>query len=364
MKIKTLIVAISQLLYLTVCSGETTFNPATASEKPDGLTLNTPKIVKSTAYKSPFDDHEAFIEFMKGSKFATPPWSDHELRSSFPKELYDSCFDPNQTLFSEVIYQSPNGLTKGWSIKTKGSKKKLPIVVFNRGGFAKWGRIVPFELLSLCRVAQQGFMVLASDFRSPKDDSKNASEIEAGKRDKTDLGYGDVNDSFYLIDAVTRANANLDANNIAVWGFSRGTTLAALMTTRSDSVRVVIMQGMVANLVEDKRREEFDEHVYPLLVDGWASLPLSEQNALLSGISPIELVTKIKGRPHFLILHGAKDSRTSAQDALHYARTLLDENHSVEFHLYPESGHVLSGSYNQYLNEVIESLNKHLSKPR
>lgn len=311
-----------------------------------------PKIVKKTPYTSPFGSYESFIEFMKGSKFAVPSWSDHELRVSFPKAIYESCLDPAQTQFLEVLYQSPNGITRGWTVRATGGNQKLPVVVFNRGGFARWGRIVPFELLSLCRVAKQGFMVIASDFRGIKESSE--------KQDKTDLGYGDVNDSYYLIDAVAKEYTDLDTDNIAVWGFSRGTSVAVKMATQSDSIRLLILQGMVTDLVNDQRRKEFDEHVYPLLVDGWEALPISEQNNLLSGISPSDLINKIRGKPSFLILHGAKDTRTSPQEALIYAGNLLKHNYTVEFHLYPNSGHVLSGSYNNYINKVISSLNQHM----
>lgn len=309
---------------------------------------STSKITKKMPFNSPFNDHEAFIKFMNGSK----SWSEHALRTSFPKTLYDSCLDPEQTQFLEVLYQSPNGITRGWTIRPKGDNQKLPIVVFNRGGFAKWGRIFPFELFSLCRVAKQGFMVIASDFRGLKNGH--------GKQDKTDLGYGDVNDGFYLIDAIKKEYTDLDTSNIAVWGFSRGTTLAVKMATQSNTIRLIILQGMVADLINNQRRDEFDTHVYPLLVDDWATLPRSEQNKLLSGIDPLSLINQIKGKPNFLILHGAKDTRTSPQDALVYASKLLNLNYSVAFHLYPNSKHVLSADYDSYINEVISSLNQHM----
>lgn len=325
----------------------------TISEANDLMkTTKESKIIMETPYRSPFKDHDAFIKFMKKSKFANPPWSDKELRTSFSHELYESCFDQRQVQFSEVLYKSPNGVTKGWTIRPTSNKKELPVVVFNRGGFAKWGRVVPYELLSLCRVAKQGYMVVASDFRGIKDG--------AGKQDKTDIGYGDVNDSFYLVDALTQKHNDLDTDNMAVWGFSRGTTLAAMMATKSDSIRLVILQGMVSNLVNDARREEFDEHVYPLLVEGYDTLSESEKNKLLSGISPLSLLDQIVGKPSYLILHGALDTRTSAEEALIYASKLLKRKYSVEFHLYPNTGHVLSGNYNNYINNVINSLKQNL----
>lgn len=94
------------------------------------------------------------------------------------------------------------------------------------------------------------------------------------------------------------------------------------------------MQGMVADLVDNTRRDEFDEHVYPLLVQGYSQLSKAEQDKLLGGISPMRLIDKIKGHPNFLIVHGGEDKRASPNDALLYANALLQQNYSVDFHLY------------------------------
>ncbi|MBL4630110.1 MAG: prolyl oligopeptidase family serine peptidase [Paraglaciecola sp.] len=312
-------------------------------------------LVKQSKFISPFANYEAFIEFMKASPSATPPWSDSALKKSFSKSLYETCTDSTQIEFQEIIYQSPNGYTRGWTIRPRTTEHPLPVVVFNRGGFSKWGRIVPFELLSLCQVATNGYMIVASDFRG-----KQGTDL-VGKQDKTDLGYGDVKDNFYLLEAVKKKYSDIDTDNIAVWGFSRGTTLAALMATQTDTIRLVILQGMVSDLVNNSRRDEFDEHVYPLLFNDYSKMPKFKQDALLAGISPIRLMDKIKGRPNFLILHGSKDQRTSANNALLYATELLKRNFNVEVHLYSESGHVLSGSFDMYINEVISALNENFS---
>lgn len=314
------------------------------------------QLVKKQQYAYPFADYETFIEFMKESPTAIPPWTDSSLRISFPVSLYEKCADSNQIEFLEVIYQSPNGYTRGWTVRPRITEQPLPVVIFNRGGFAKWGRIFPFELLSLCHVATNGFMVIASDFRGKKE-----SEL-TGKQDITDLGYGDVKDNYYFIEAIKKQYDDLDNNNIAVWGFSRGTTLAALMATQLENIRLIIMQGMVVDLVNNPRRAEFDEHVFPLIVNNFSELSDLKKDQLLNGISPMQLIDKIKGKPSFLIFHGAKDNRASASQALIYASELLKRKFDTEFHLYNESGHVLSGNFHTYINEVIESLNTHFSK--
>ena len=344
LKYRNMAMGVALLMSIAVCAS------AAESDTPKNSQADQSKIIQSETYVSPFAGYQAFVEFMQKS----PVWSVSALERSFPPSLYETCFDSDEIEFSEVIYQTPNGYTRGWVLRPQETEAELPIVIFNRGGFAKWGRVYPFELLSLCQVATQGFMVLASDFRGVENSALT------GEQDVTDLGYGDVNDNFYFLEAVNQKYSDLDTENIAVWGFSRGTTLAALMATRAENINLVIMQGMVADLVNNARREEFDEHVYPLIVDGYSNLSKSRQDELLSGISPINLIDEVKGKPYFLIFHGAQDERASASDSLIYASELVNRGYSVDYHLYSDSGHSFGEKFSVYIDEVISGLKQHL----
>ncbi len=322
----------------------------------------TSRIIQSTPYQIPFKSYQVFIDFMKKSKFAKPAWSDTRLKSAFPETLFDQCHSLNKIQFNEVLYTSDTGVTRGWTIRPLNNKANLPVVVYNRGGFAKWGRIVPFELLSLCRVAAQGYMVIASDFRGLSKNNNNQNESAKLKQNRTDLGCGDVKDSFNLIDAISKKHSDIDIQNIAVWGFSRGTTISMMMATESDNIRLIILHGMLTDAVNDARRQEFDQHVYPLLVENYQTLSQAEKDALLAGISPKFLLSKVKGKPSFTIFHGALDERTSAAKALGFASELLNKNYAVEFHLFPRSGHGLTGDYNEYIEKTINALNYQFKK--
>lgn len=97
---------------------------------------------------------------------SSPVWTENILRKSFPQSLYESCVNPKDIQFLELTYHSPNGYTSGWFISPAIADSQLPVIVFNRGGFAKWGRIYPYELITLCKVTSQGFAVIISDFRA------------------------------------------------------------------------------------------------------------------------------------------------------------------------------------------------------
>lgn len=312
------------------------------------------QILQITPYKNPFSGHHDFVEFMKTSPSAKPPWTDASLHAAFPPKLYARCFDPRRTLFAEVIYESPNGVTRGWMIRPLAARGKLPVVVYSRGGYASWGRVKHFALATLCRIAQRGYMVLASDFRGVAG--------VAGKQDSDDLGQGDVHDNFYFIDALKEHYPEMDTTKIAAWGFSRGTTISVMMATQSEDVKVVILQGTVANAVNNSRRQEFDKKVYPRVMKNWAELSREQQDKLLSEISPMHLIEQVQHRPSFAFFHGGLDWRTSPQDALRLAADLIERKFPVEFHLYPNTGHLITGRYADLIKEVMRVLDEGLKK--
>lgn len=313
------------------------------------------QVLRIAPYQNPFSGHEAFVEFMKTSPFATPAWTDESLHAAFPPKLYARCFDPKSPLVTEVVYESPHGITRGWMIRPNGwdgAKKKFPVVIYNRGGFSTRGRVKHLDLATLCRVALRGYVVLASDFRG-------IAEV-TGKQDRDDLGHGDVLDSYYLLDALKGLYPEMDATNLATWGFSRGTTISVMMATQSQAIKLVILQGTVANCVEHDRRAEFDTYVFPKVVKDWGALPKTRQDDLLAQISPTHIIDQVKHRPTFALFHGGLDRRTSLEDALRFAADLSARKFSVEVHVYPNTGHVLTGRYAEYIREVMRLLDWNL----
>ncbi len=110
--------------------------------------------------------------------------------------------------------------------------------------------------------------------------------------------------------------------------------------------------------VDNARRAEFDEHVYPLLVPNWAGLARHVQDGRLRAVSPRYLVDDILGSPSFLFLHGGADHRTPSAPMLRYAATLIDRGYSVEVHLLDGAGHALAERYDRMLDSIIVGLDR------
>lgn len=279
---------------------------------------------------------------------------------AFPRTSFDNCISNSSVDTRKLKYKGRKGLVDGWLVQPKQNPNttKSPLVIYNRGGAAKWGKLIMAELLYFCQLAELGYTVLASDFRG----SKPAENVdESVELDVTDLGYGDVYDS---IDLISLANelGTVDTSRIALWGASRGTMINALMLTKIDHIKAVIMVGAVSQSDDQFRRSEFDEHVYPLIVDNWSSLPKSKQQELLIGISPLHLVDDIISKPAFLFLHGDKDKRTPASRMLKYVQALQNRQHTIELRLYSEGTHNLYKYQPRVMKEIVSWLDLHLKQ--
>ena len=318
----------------------------------DGDTrLLVSKEILSTKIRAP-DEYFKFLQ-----KFG---WNRELFDLAFPESSFSNCVN-NMTLDTyKVKYKGRQGLVDGWFVQPKPglNEKRAPLVIFNRGGLAKWGKLVMSDLLYFCQLAEHGYAVLASDFRGsqPLENSDRSILL-----DVTDLGYGDVYDS---VDLIRLANefGTIDSSKIALWGFSRGTMINALMLTKLENINAVVMVGTVARTDGGFRRGEFDEHVYPLIVKNWNSLSKTKQQNLLLGVSPIHLVDDIRSEPAFLFLHGAKDERTPANAMLEYVQALQNKQYKIELRLYSEGTHNLFKYQSSVMKEILDWLDLHLKE--
>lgn len=333
------------LLFIPIFSLLTLTPPVCANEKERGKIL-----LSQTPFTSSLKSREEYFTFLA----TFPGWTENLMNNSFPASSFNNCID-NQTVQTRKIrYHGRKGIVNGWLVRPQPKPGiKVPLVIYNRGGNAKWGKLIMADLLRFCQLAEQGYAVLASDFRG-----NNQGEGE----DKTDLGYGDVYDSLDLIQ-VAEELKNIDTSRLAIWGFSRGTQITAMMLNQLTGVKAVIMSGTSAgagSIGANRRRAEFDEHVYPLLIPNWQQLPKEKQDKLLSGISPLKIMDNIKSKTNFLFLHGAKDKRTPVEGMLQYVSALHSKGHTIELQLFSEASHWLHEVRPKTTEHIIHWLNLHL----
>lgn len=127
--------------------------------------------------------------------------------TKFIKEYKSVCID-------KFLYHSPNGYIEAVGVRPV-SKKKLPIILFYRGGTGDFAaienRIITNFLMPL---AEQGFAVFGSQYSGgPNSEGKD----EYGGKDTADMPA--------LLASLRKAGWNLDFNRIGALAVSRGSMM-------------------------------------------------------------------------------------------------------------------------------------------
>lgn len=220
--------------------------------------------------------------------------------------------------------------------------KKLPVVIYNRGGNNRHNvtRIAVVE--RLMPLAEQGYIVLASNYRGAK-----------FSQGKDEFGGADVNDVLRLIE-IAKQLPNADPNKIALYGVSRGgmMTWQALRKNTSDITSAVIVAGPSDLHTTVARRPDMRALLNELV-------PNIEQNQTkaLDERSAVKWINELNPNVPILLVHGSADVRVDISHSLKAAQQLKDNNHSHKLVVYDNGDHSLTF----YRDEVEKEINKWLA---
>ncbi len=276
-----------------------------------GFTIGVPasaqtRLVSQEPYSFPFENYEAWLAFMDESP--DPSWRSGSVGRLVPQDVFLR-YKSGRTVRAERITYLSDGLEiRGFKISPQNSTGPFPVVVFAHGGVAEWGRITFFDVLEMCRLAERGYIVMASALRG-----------EGGSDGHPNLGSGDRQDILDLL-AVASHLDEADSTRIGYWGFSRGGSLGYRVLAKTDLIHAAVLIGAPSDLLDNPRRAEFHEHVYPGIVDGYEADP----DAALRRLSAAYWPEQISPSTEILLIHGANDDRVRLSNSLtmadHFAR--------------------------------------------
>lgn len=222
---------------------------------------------------------------------------------------------------------------------------KLPVVIFNRGGNFKHNvsRIQLTRLL--LPIAEQGYLVLASNYRG--------SKYSEGK---DEFGGADVHDVLRLIE-IAKTIPNANADKIALFGWSRGVMMSwqTMRQNKTDIDAVIMGAGVVEQESHVKRRPEMARlmaHMVPNF-----ELNRAEE---LKKRSAIKWMDELNSEVPVLLLHGDKDWRVDVAQSQLAANRLEELNHPHELVIYPGGDHGLSKHKQDVEQRILSFLNSHL----
>jgi dipeptidyl aminopeptidase/acylaminoacyl peptidase len=222
--------------------------------------------------------------------------------------------------------------------------RKLPLILFNRGGNRDFGELSPWEQEGFYSYVSNGFVVLASQYRG----------VDGGEG-REEFGGADVHDVLSLL-PLARSLGYVDLGHVFLLGESRGGMETYLALKAGAPVNAAAVVSGEADLVASSRnRPEMVYAVYRQLIPGFT------QNgpALLRERSAVDWPEKIN--VPLLILHGTADWRTSPKDqALALAEKLQALGKTYELVMYAQDSHGLPFHWRDRDQRIVEWFKRYL----
>ena len=264
-----------------------------------------------------------------------------------PKQL----FEPTQQQLNcaQLEYQSDNFLVQAWGLQPKAApQQKWPVIIYNRGGNSALGRLDFVSVLrQLSPLAQQGFIVLASQYRGsvPQDQQKYGTD---------QFGGADVKDIHQLIELAKKL-PTADANNIFLYGISRGGMMSYLTARQRDDIRAMAITGAPTDLLTELPRLPEMELIFRSLIPNYDQHKVRE----LEQRSVLYWVEELPATLPLLLMYGGEDQRVHPDNSKRLAAKLTELKRPVKLIEFTEADHLLTDYKEQERQAMLDWFRQH-----
>lgn len=249
--------------------------------------------------------------------------------------------------FFRIMYLSDGLKIEGYIVRNKNIKKKLPVVIFCRGGNnhpeKKCGELTikPLILSEFVQLIDSGQIVLfATNYRG------------GGRSEGVDeFGGRDVRDVTNLYPIIQEYDYT-DPNRVALYGWSRGCIMVFVALRKVDWVKCAIVGAPPVNLIKNK---EFRPKMDKMLREDFG---LNDKD--LKNRSVIYWTSRLPKDVPILILHGSADWRVSVLDTLTFAKKLQVKKIPYQLVILPGGDHSLTEYRQRVHDEAVNWLTSYL----
>ncbi len=237
----------------------------------------------------------------------------------------------------EIWYNSDGRKIKGYIVTPKDSTKKLPVLIYARGGSKNFGiindRVITFPL---SRIASWGFIVITTQYSG-----------NDGSEGKDELSGMDLKDLINLKEVIKEI-PNADINNINIYGASRGGLMALNLLKSQDWIKKAIIINPELDLEDsyEKRPElkEFRKDMYDV-----------ESKSENLKRSPFYNFSKINKNTKILLIQGGLDINVNPLKTIAFYHSLINNDFkNIEFHYFPYVDHHLNGISKRLQDLIIK----------
>jgi dipeptidyl aminopeptidase/acylaminoacyl peptidase len=240
----------------------------------------------------------------------------------YSKEEYDSAASSTRTECFRIEYRSDGLRVAGFLVRPRtAASRRFPVIIFNRGGFLERGKIAAFNLVDFIRLSEEGFIVLASQYRG-----------NDGGEGREEVGGADLNDVANLL-STAQSLPYADATNIFMYGVSRGGMMTFLAMKRNLPIRAAAVVGAVYDVTAFGARSPGVTAEVVKLIPEYPQKGAS----VLDERSAMNWPEAVNAP--LLMLHGADDEEVPATEALAFAMKLSRLKKPYELVIYAGDVH-------------------------
>lgn len=244
------------------------------------------------------------------------------------------------------IYQVDGNEVYGYIIKPKSNAKKLPVLIYNRGGNGSYGAVVFGSMMhNLFPIANEGFVIIGSQYR--RSNSKNILLDEFGGKD--------VNDVIALLDYIPKIKG-ADEQRIGMFGASRGGMQTHLAVKKAKKIKAIATIAGATDLLKELSFRPAMEKVYKKRIPDYEKNKVSE----LEKRSVLKWVNELSQKVPILLLHGEDDKRVSVNNSIELADALTKSSIPHKLVLYPGDDHGLMQNKEKANKELVNWFREYL----
>jgi len=248
-------------------------------------------------------------------------------RTFYSKEDYAYAQSSPRTECSRIEYRSDGLRVVGYLVRPRNvASRRFPVIIFNRGGFLDRGKIESFNLVDFTRLSEEGFVVLASQYRG-----------NDGGEGRDEVGGADLDDvSNLLVTAGSLPYA--DTTNIFMYGVSRGGMMTFLEMKRDLPIRAAAVVGAVYDVAAFGARAPSVLAAATKLIPDYAKKGVAalQERSVMNWPDAVNVP--------LLILHGANDEEVPATEALLFAAKFSTLKKPYELVVYAGDVHEVAGN--------------------
>ncbi|SDX51209.1 Prolyl oligopeptidase family protein [Marininema mesophilum] len=250
----------------------------------------------------------------------------------------------DKTTLYRITYMSDGVRVVGYLCKPKRIEaKKLPVLIFNRGGIAYSSHINKNTLRYLSKLASNQYVVLASEYRGV-----------AGGEGKPELAGKDVRDVLNLIPLAEKL-PYADSKRKVMLGFSRGGMMTYMAAKSGADVDAIAVVGGVTDLsqIYERSGDIFRNPLSRLVGD-----PLLDPKAYQIR-SALNWPDKLK--VPVLILHGLKDPVVPVEQSQQLVAKLKKLGYENRLVLVPGGNHYLTNKTSIRDREILQWFQRYIN---